>query len=146
VFRAFLDSYCRTPELIEGNNQFTQAYSAGGPDFVVTGVTLSPETPRANGTFNATVTVINQGTGSGAGGYLAVWANQAAAQSCYALGNRFVAVGTLAAGASATYSLTGLPAGAAGSKNLRAFADSYCQASEMNEGNNQFSLTYAVGP
>jgi hypothetical protein len=116
------------------------------PDFVVTGVTLNPLDPLANSTFSATVTVKNQGTASGRGGYLDVWADQPTAQTCRADGDTFVSVGTLAAGASTTLTVDGLLGGAAGTKTLRAFVDSYCGTRETREGNNQKTAVYSVGP
>ena len=39
------------------------------------------------------MTVKNQGTASGAGGWLDVWAHSTASQSCGATGNKYVSVG-----------------------------------------------------
>ena len=149
TMRAFADSWCLTSESNEDNNQGTKAYSVSATDFVVTGVTINPSAPVANDSFAATVTVKNQGTGSGDGGQLTVWGNQATAQKCGATGDKSIAVGTLAAGASATLTLSGISAGTTeGNKTLRAFVDSTCTAPESKEDNNQFTLTYltAFGP
>lgn len=123
---------------------FKGAAASDSPDFVVTSVTLSPSSPPANGTFSATVTMKNQGTASGDGRFLDVWAHQPASQSCGADG-KYKTVGTLAAGASASFTFTGLSAGTAGSKTFRAFVDSQCQTAESNESNNQYTKTYTVG-
>ena len=48
-------------------------------------------------------------------------------------------------GATKTLKLSNLPAGAAGSKTFRAYADSQCGTTESNEGNNQLTLNYTVG-
>ena len=144
TLRTFVDSQCATVESNEANNQATQAYTVTGPDFVVSNITLSPTTPTVKGTFSATVTVKNQGTVSGNAGYLDVWVNQPTAQTCPADGNAFATVGTLAAGASKTITLTGLPAGAAGAKTLRAFVDSSCLTAETIDNNNQSTLAYTV--
>jgi Zn-dependent metalloprotease len=144
TLRAFIDSQCVTTESNETNNQFTQNYTVAGPDFAVTALAVSPTAPTIKGTFTATVTIKNQGTAAGNGGYVDVWVNQPAAQTCPADGNAFAAVGTLAAGASTTITLKNLPAGLAGAKTLRAFVDSSCQTAETNEGNNQATLAYTV--
>jgi len=147
TLRAFVDSSCLTTESNESNNQLTQAYTVGGgADFVVTGIVLSPTGPKTKTTFSATVTVKNQGTAAGDGRFLDVWANQSAVQTCQADGNASAAVGVLAAGASKAITLTGLPAGAVGSKTFRAFVDSYCQTVETNESNNQSTAVYSVVP
>lgn len=118
--------------------------TGGQPDFVVTRVTLNPGSPTRNRTFSATVTVKNQGTASGDGRYLDVWTNQATSRSCGAAGNQRKSVGTLAAGASATFTFTSLSAGTRGSKTFRGFVDSQCGTAESNEGNNQLTKTYTV--
>jgi len=114
------------------------------PDFVVTGITLTPASPGINTAFTANVTVKNQGKSAGDGGKLLVWANQGATQLCGAAGDQAVAVGTLAAGASATLTVSGLTAGTAGTKLLRAFVDGACATLESNEGNNQRTASYRV--
>ncbi len=88
---------------------------------------------------------MNQGTASGSGRRLTVWTHQPTSQSCGATGNQYKVVGTVAAGASASFTFTGLSARAAGSKTFRAFVDSYCQTAESNESNNQYIKTYTVG-
>ncbi len=115
-------------------------------DFVVTGIVLTPSSPVAGGTFSAAVTVKNQGTGIGNGGYLDVWNDQATVQTCPADGNAYASVGVLAAGASKVLTLPGLRSGTAGTKTFRAFVDSYCQTLEANEGNNQATKSYSVVP
>ncbi len=149
TLRVFVDSQCRTAETNETYNQFTKAYTVSGrptPDFVVTSIALPSPGPSAGATFSAAVTVKNQGSGAGNGGYLEVWADQPTAQTCRADGDTFVSVGTLAAGASATLTIDGLLGGAAGTKTLRAFVDSYCGTWETREGNNQKTAVYTVGP
>ncbi|WP_295586538.1 CARDB domain-containing protein [uncultured Lamprocystis sp.] len=147
TLRAFVDSACLTAEPNEADNQYIQTFAVVGrpiPDFVVTAIVLTPSGPRANSTFSAAVTVKNQGSGSADGGYLDLWVNQPAAQPCQANGNAFASVGTLAAGASKTLTVSGLLAGAAGVKTLRAYVDSYCQTSEVSDGNNQTTRSYTV--
>ena len=112
---------------------------------MVTGIKLTEA--KAGGTFTAEVTVKNQGTASGDGGYLDVWNDQPAAQTCPAEWERlWPPSDTLAAGASKTLTFTGLRSGAAGTKTFRAFVDSYCQTPETNETNNQAVKSYSVVP
>ncbi|MGZ9271807.1 MAG: InlB B-repeat-containing protein, partial [Candidatus Binatia bacterium] len=99
----------------------TATFKAAASDFVVTDISLFPSSPLHNGTFNVRVTVKNQGKASGDGGQLTVWANQADVQTCAAKGGKSVAMGTLTAGTKKTVTLSGLTAGKAGNKQLRAF-------------------------
>jgi len=121
--------------------------AAAIPDFIVSKITLPHASPEINTSFTATVTVKNQGTGAGDGGNLLAWANQSAAQLCGAKGDKSVAVGALAAGASKTMAVAGLSIPSSGVKTLRAFVDGGCAAAESNEGNNQLTASYRVhGP
>jgi hypothetical protein len=119
--------------------------SPGRPDFIVTSISLSPSSPQPGQAFTAYVTVKNQGSASGSGGWLAVWKNQPSTQACGATGDSYQSVGTLAAGASSTFTFSGLTAPAAsGSYTFRAFVDSGCTTAESNENNNQTTLGYTV--
>ncbi len=146
TLRVFVDSACASTETNETNNQLTKSYTVvtALPDLAVTAVTINPTNPRVNGTFSATVTVKNQGTAASLAGRLDVWTHQTVTQGCGAAGNAFTAIPSLAAGASTSYTLTGLPAGAAGTKTLRAFVDSACVSTETNETNNQLTKSYRV--
>ncbi len=148
TFRAFVDGDCATAESDEDNNQMTKAYRVGGsdlPDFVVTGVELTPARPTAGDTFTVKVTVENQGTAAGDGGYVDVWSDQPKTRSCGDLGESWAEIGNLAAGASKTIALpTRFRAGRVGRKNLRAYADSWCETKELNERNNQYTTGYRV--
>ena len=145
TLRAFVDSACSTVESTETNNQRTLAYQVGGqPELVVTRVALDPSNPAAGDVFSAIVTVTNQGTTTSSAGWLDVWSDQPSVQACYAESDAYVALGALAPGASATYTVGNLSAGIAGTQMLRAFVDSYCQTTESNEGNNQYTLTYTI--
>jgi subtilase family serine protease len=150
TLRAFIDRACASGETDETNNQTSKAYTVRatptGPDLAVTSITLSPANVTAYAIFSATVTVRNQGTIDANGGWLDIWANQPAVQACGASGNTFRVVGTLAAGATASFSVSGLSAGAAGTKTLRAFVDSFCQQTEYDETNNQGTAAYTVSP
>jgi|GEM_PF-2264006 len=145
TLRAFVDSACTLNESDESNNQLIKSYSvAGRSDLVITDVTLTPVSPKPNTTFSASVIVKNQGTASGNKEQLTVWADQATDQTCGASGDQSVLIGTLAAGASTTLTITGLFVDTVGAKKLRAFVDSPCTTPESNENNNQFVKTYTV--
>ncbi len=146
TLRVFVDSQCQSTETNDNNNQTTLAYNtlAATPDFVVSKVVLTPASPTANGTFSANITVKNQGTLAGVPGKLQVWANQATNRACNAIGNKAVTLASLGAGASRTVTVTGLQAGRAGNKTLRAFVDSQCQTTEVDDGNNQTTQAYSV--
>lgn len=115
------------------------------PDFVINSLSIFPDMPTANGSFNVRIKITNTGTGAGGGSQLGLWTNQATAQSCSATPDKTVAVGALAAGASTTLTVNGVAAGTAGAKTLRAFMDTKCANTELNEGNNQAALKYQVG-
>lgn len=114
------------------------------PDFVVTAIALTPTAPVRNATFSAAITVKNQGTLAGVAQTLQVWANQPEEPDCAAVGNGSVVLPRLAAGASRTVTVTGLPGGVTGTKTLRAFIDSRCQVAEFSDTNNQATLDYTV--
>ncbi|WP_295449705.1 Ig-like domain repeat protein, partial [uncultured Thiodictyon sp.] len=133
-----------------GNGTTTDSASPGAvrgiaqPDFVVTGMVVAPGSPSINGTFSAAVTVTNQGAADGVPGSLQVWADQSSAQACASVGDQAAILTTLAAGASTTVTVGGLPAGAAGAKTLRAFINSGCLPVESDQTNNQSTLAYSV--
>lgn len=145
TLRAFVDSACAIAESAEANNHFTSAYSVVGPprpDFLVSAAALSPPIPRAGRSFQAIVTVSNQGSVAGDAGQLAVWADRPQMASCRTVGNKSAAVGRLGAGQSRTITLSGLRVISSGSKTLRAFVDSSCMRAEASESNNQRVMLY----
>ncbi|CAK0766628.1 exported hypothetical protein [Gammaproteobacteria bacterium] len=127
------------------SNEVSATPIVAQPDFVITSLTLNPVSPTANSTFTVTISVKNQGTARGMSGYLDVWADQPTVRGCAAMGNAFVDIGILEAGASKNLTVP-LTAGSAGSKTLRAFADSWCEIAESNDGNNQLTQVYTVVP
>ncbi|BBL76818.1 CARDB domain-containing protein [Methylomagnum ishizawai] len=127
------------------SNEVSATPTATLPDFVASGLLLYPASPTPDSSFNLRVTITNQGKGSANGGKLAVWTHQPTAQSCNATPDKSVDVGTLAPGASKTLNVNGLAAGVAGAKTLRVFADGNCASAELNEANNQATLSYRVG-
>ncbi|CAK0759931.1 hypothetical protein CCP3SC5AM1_2760001 [Gammaproteobacteria bacterium] len=114
------------------------------PNFVITSITLNPTTPTAKSTFSALVTVKNQGTLAGNGGYLDVWPNKTTSSVCGDDGDAWTTVGTLTAGQSKTFTIVNLRSGAVGSKTFRAFVDSWCETHELNESNNQLTKSFTV--
>ena len=118
---------------------------SGAPDFRVTRILLTPASPTNNTTFNAKITVKNQGTVAGVPGMLQVWTNQRTKQSCRAVGDASAKLTKrLNPGASISLTLQGLNAGAAGSRTFRAFVDSECKIEESLETNNQSTKNYTV--
>ncbi len=114
-----------------------------GPDFVVTGITLIPASPKNGATFKAKVTVKNKGMTSGDAGLLKVWADKPTSRNCQADGGKSASVGMLNPGARKTLTVTGLFAGAdGGQKTLRAFVDSDCASPEADDNNNQSLKAY----
>lgn len=146
VLRALVDGNCTTAETNENNNQATRSYTVAGPDFVITDIVLRPSSPQSNGTFDADITVKNQGTTMANGGYLDVWSNQSTAVACNADGNGWAVIGDMAAGAVKTISVARLPAGPAGTKTFRVFVDSRCAVTESGESNNQAVKSFSVVP
>ena len=143
---AFVEANCSITESSETNNQLTKTYRVSGTrtDLAVTSISISPAAPAANSTVNVAVTVANQGTVSiNAAGYLDVWANQSTTAVCGAEGNAWADIGSLAAGVTKTITVQ-VPVGAAGSKVMRVFADSWCETVEAVEINNQLTKNYAV--
>jgi hypothetical protein len=149
TLRTFIDSQCQITEPDEANNQISKGYQVFAqalPDFTVTAIALTPNRPTAGGTFSAAVTVKNRGTAPGDAGTLALWVDQPSVPGCGAASDAAAAVGPLAAGASRTLTLDGLPAGAAAAKSLRAFVDHVCVKAEAYDGNNQRVKSYTVVP
>ena len=148
--RAYVDSTCTTAETNELNNQSFAAYAvnAAAPtaDFSIPTITLSTANPVAGATFSATITVKNVSTTTaGDGKNLEVWNhNPGVAQYCGAIGTNRIAVGSVAANATVSKTITGLVAatGASGTRTLRAYVDSACGTNEVNEANNQAIKAY----
>lgn len=143
TLRAFIDSTCITGEVQESNNQFTRVY--GAPDLSITNVGVTPAVPSANGTFSATVIIKNSGSMAVDGAYLDVWADKTTASICNAEGDAWIDIGNIAAGANKILTVTGIPAGVAGTnRTVQAFVDSWCEIAEPNEADNQFIRVYRV--
>ncbi|CAK0775093.1 conserved exported hypothetical protein [Gammaproteobacteria bacterium] len=124
----------------------TPRVSSRQADFVVTSIVPIPASPPVNGSFGVDVTIKNQGTVIGEGGYLDLWLNQSTVQACGAEGDAWRDIGILAAGASKTVTISLKADTTGGTKTLRAFVDSWCETVESNEINNQFARTYVVTP
>jgi hypothetical protein len=145
TLRAFIDFKCATTEPNETNNQLTKSYTVvDQPDFVVTNIVLTPTNPLPGTTFDAAVTVKNQGTKAGAGEFLDVWTNKDTEVFCGVEGDMYKEVGSLAPAETKTITFNGLNAGTGGSKSFRAFVDSWCATPEALDSNNQFKMYYHV--
>lgn len=121
------------------------------PDFAITSIRLDPESPVANGTFGASVTVTNQGNGKGNAGSLRVWIDRPSSAASTDVADADLPVGNLGTGESTNLTFTGLVAGPAGTRTFRAFVDSTLACPESDENNNQAVQSYkvqsaAVGP
>jgi len=120
------------------------------PDFVVTGMKITPNSPGAGSPFKVQVTIKNQGSVPGNPGSLVVWVNQPVPQVCNAEGdyNDWAGnIGVLVVGESKPIDVLfdGLvPELSVGPKILRAFIDSGCAAHESIETNNQLIKRYSV--
>lgn len=136
--RVNIGAFGNTPEASLGG------VPAALPDFVVTGILLTPATPAPGSGFSAAVTVRNQGAGSGVPGALQVWTDRTAVAACGATGDGSAVLTSLAAGAERTVTLSGLTAPSEGARTLRAFIDSACATDEGDEGNNQTTKAYQV--
>ena len=147
TFRAFVDSGCQTAETSDANNQTTASYGVNPvaqPDFLITSISLSPSSLKPGDTFTAYITVKNQGSGPGDGGWLDVWANKPTAASCGDSGDSYATVGVLAAGQTKVIPVANLTAASAGNNTLRAFVDSTCQTTETSDANNQTTFNYST--
>lgn len=117
----------------------------GVPDFAVTGLILDPPNPPAGGTFSATVTLTNVGTGRGVPGSLDLFPDRDTPANCFAgtiYGPMYIY--DLGPGESRTWTISDIPAGARGAKHLLAFADTMCETDEPDEENNQIFVPYEV--
>lgn len=115
----------------------------GEPDFAVTALAIDPPDPPAGGTFTATATITNVGTGRGVPGGLKFFPGRGTPAACGGwtpYGPMYIY--SLAAGASLTYTVPGIPAGARGPGSLLAFVESFCETDEPDESNNQLFLAY----
>jgi hypothetical protein len=126
-----------------GNSGYTNESSvttpAPTPDLVVTSIKLAKMT---DGSYTATIIVANQGklaiTGSP---WLDVYVNEPDVVPCNKESSRYVKVGTLTAGQSKSFTMTGFFSRVGTTKMFRAVVDTTCSIVEGNESNNQ--LTYA---
>ena len=145
TLRVFVDSTNCVDERSETNNQLTKTYTPSAhPDFIVTAIRLVPGAPVYGQTFTANVTVKNQGQISSSGGSLYVYTNKPNPVAAGTMPTKSVSAGTLAVGASKTYTITGLSAGTDGTKTFRAYVDGAGSVVEVDENNNQMATNYTV--
>lgn len=114
------------------------------PDFIIESISFPSSYVTVGQTLTATVTVKNQGPVSGDGGYLDVWIDRANEAPVGSDGDGWASIGTLAAGASRSFTHTFTASAPVGTKTYRAFADSADITQEGNESNNQRTATYTV--
>jgi inosine-uridine nucleoside N-ribohydrolase len=150
---AFIDPGNNIDESNEGNNaacgqRLTIQSAPLTPDFAVVQILITPSSPVQGSSFNATVTVTNQGSGAGDGGYLNVWINQPDSVSPGdGTWNQTWRIGTLSVGQSKAFTFTDLTAPSAlGTYTFRAFIDGPGKTTESNEANNEQELSYQVAP
>lgn len=122
-----------------------QSFTITLPDFVVTGIAISPALPAVGGKVTATVTVRNQGTQGGKAGSLYVWVDKPAPAVAGESGDKSASLGTLKAGQSKTVRLMLTAPNSLGAFTLRAFADARNLTTETNEPNNQATYGYDTG-
>ncbi len=149
TFRAVVDSRIKTTESDETNNQFTQSYQVGRPDFVVTRIEFASDPVTCGKTFTAYVTVKNTGNAAGDAGYLEIWLNRAAAAVAGATlrGDKSATVGTLAVAQEKQLRFTSLRASAAlEDRVFRALVDSRAKTVETDDTNNQSTKSYSCAP
>jgi subtilase family serine protease len=147
VLRVFVDGACSVAETNENNNQLTTGYSVqtGLPDLVIQSLSLNKATFATNEVGTAAVTIRNQGSGSTLVSSTAIlYANAAGSVSCGTAGDSTKTIGVLAAGASVTTTIGFTASASGGTFTLRVFTDGNCVVPELNEANNQVTLSYAV--
>jgi large repetitive protein len=128
--------------------------TAPQPDFVVTGISVTPAVVSNGGPFSVSVTVTNQGTSGGNAGRLSIWLDMpGAAMATGTVGNAYTNLGTLNAGASTTVTFSALsapivpiPGVPQYNATLRAFVNSTGAQTEFSQTNNQLTQLYAVTP
>lgn len=141
---AWVDDVNRIAESDETNNQYSKTITTGGstvnqPDFIVTDITYSPETPVPGNAVTFRAVVKNQGTQAAAPGITAflVDGTQVAASTNI--------TGQIAAGAQLTVTAASTWTAASGSHNVTATADVNNTVTESDEGNNSYSKNLTIG-
>ncbi|MCF7838580.1 MAG: hypothetical protein K9N49_08105, partial [Candidatus Marinimicrobia bacterium] len=137
----------RTDRAVTGDVTVQAEFDAWwkAPDFVVQSVILEQEPSELGQTFTAYVKILNQGDIIGDAGVLRIWASRAGNASVGEPGEAQQAAGILEAGASRTFTFTGLTApGSEGPHHFRAFVDAEDVTEEKSEGNNQLAVKYTV--
>ena len=109
----------------------------GKPDFVVSGITWVPTSPKANENVTFTAVIKNQGSLAGVPGNIKFEVGSTTV-------NTVNSSTSLAAGASRTVTATASWKAVAGNQTVKVTADSSSAVAEANENNNVLSLTFAV--
>ncbi len=116
-------------------------------DFELTDIVLDPVPTTASQSFDAMVTVKNNGVLPGNAGILRVWTSRSTAANEGAADGSAAeqSVGALAVDESLTLTFSNLTAAAeAGTHHFRAFVDADGITREWSTGDNQMSLTYTI--
>ena len=121
----------------------TATFTATALDLTITNMVITPASPMADNLFDIAVTIKNFSKKALEAGDLTIWKNQATIGTCGALGNARTGVGSLAAGASRVLTVR-LQTPDVGTYTARAFIDSRCITTEINETDNQMTQTYTV--
>jgi hypothetical protein len=139
---ALVDPDNTISEFNDSNNSFSENLSVSqipGPDLVVKGISLSPNTPQAGAPVTFSVTLANQGldaTGSAASVKLVVDGTTSLTG---------VSSTALAAGATSVVTLSGTWTAANGNHTLLATVDPANAISEAVESNNTLNSSFYVG-
>ncbi len=136
-------------ESSETNNGFAPVtYDIVQADLVIDSLTLSPANPMPNEPVVFTTVIRNAGTYQSGGAWSGIYLDRSFPGACGSVGDYVQQVPALAPGAVYTMTLTeALGFAVAGTHSVTAYADYGCNASESNEGNNQFGpVNFNVTP
>jgi hypothetical protein len=144
TLRAFIDGYDGAEESDENNNQTTAEYTVSDspapdapewmkPDFVLSGIQLSPVPQFPGDVFNVTVTVTNQGHIPGDAGTLRGWINLPGAAAVGQAGDYAQDLGLLNVGQSRVVTFSNITApGPTDTYQFRAFVDADDETEEYS--------------
>ena len=136
------DANCAVTESSETNNNASQSYSVGKPDYYVSSLTTSV----SGTTVTYTAKVCNAGTSSKSSFAVGLYYNRSTTPTCSIKPNQYYTQSTgLPSGACTTKTFTYTGA-AVGSYRAWVMADSGCAVSEAKETNNAAYKNYDVGP
>jgi MYXO-CTERM domain-containing protein len=136
-----IDSDLDVAESNENNNVWTGQVTWGGPDLVITGITLDPAVPDVNeGTLQATIENIGPyGTGIFVNINVLIYLDGVECDSG-------LIIGGLGAGSSATENTTNCNPSTVGMHTIKYVVDTDGDVAETDETNNEFTATFYWGP